>query len=108
MNITKKTFLKRTKEERSNLFFFFSLFLVMGILGTLFQAQSQDVKTIVKYKKYEKVDLSLIDVKGKLQTPGDISVRNRKVIRFSRKIFSRRNFDWETRNEFNHLRIHYK
>lgn len=55
----------------------------------------ENVKIIYKYKKYEKIDLGDLSVKGKLMTPGDLSVKKDKRNKFHENLYHRKNFDKE-------------
>lgn len=70
-------------------------------------ADSDDVKggnVIVKYKKYEKFDLGDLEIKGNVIAPGDLTVRDRGVTKFSRKLFDRFDFDREIEEHVRSLR----
>jgi hypothetical protein len=50
-----------------------------------------DAPVIYEYRKYEKVDLSGIDVTGEtIGPPGDLSVRDRERKRFETPLFNRK------------------
>lgn len=67
------------------------------------QAQAQE-KVIYEYKKYEKVDLGDLEVKGQLIAPGDISVRERDRRRFSLDLYNRTEFESAIKQDIQTLR----
>ena len=66
--------------------------------------KSQDEKIIYQYKKYEKVDLGDLEVKGNVLAPGDITIMERDRARFQRELFDKPDFDQEMRFTILNLR----
>lgn len=81
----------------------FFLTLVCSSLLLSLDVRSEE-KVIYEYKKYEKIDLGDLEVKGELITPGDISVRERERKNFSLDLYQRRDFHKEIQNDFETLR----
>ncbi len=52
------------------------------------------------YKQYEKIDLGSISVKGNIITPGDVSVRDRNVMKFRVSLPERKSFNPEMKRDF--------
>lgn len=66
--------------------------------------KSQETKVIYQYKKYEKVDLGDLEVKGNVLAPGDITIMERDRSRFQRELFDKPDFDQEMRFTILNLR----
>lgn len=66
--------------------------------------KSQETKIIYEYKKYEKVDLGDLEVKGNVLAPGDITIMERDRARFQRELFDKPDFDQEMRFTILNLR----
>ena len=64
----------------------------------------QDTKVIYQYKKYERVDLGDLEVKGNVLAPGDITIMERDRARFQRELFDKPDFDQEMRFTILNLR----
>ncbi len=75
--------------------------LIMCSVNTV---KSQDEKIIYQYKKYEKVDLGDLEVKGNVLAPGDITIMERDRSRFQRELFDKPDFDQEMRFTILNLR----
>jgi len=75
--------------------------LIMCSVNTV---KSQDEKIIYQYKKYEKVDLGDLEVKGNVLAPGDITIMERDRARFQRELFDKPDFDQEMRFTILNLR----
>ena len=73
-----------------------------------FKALAQDKgvnsSVLVKYKKYEEIDLGNLEVKGQIIAPGDLSVSDRSRKKFSRNLFERYNFNPEIKKDIENLR----
>ena len=50
-------------------------------------------KIKIEYKKYEMIDLGDLAINGKVVSPGDITVRQRRRIIFNRKLFIRKKYN---------------
>lgn len=74
------------------------------ILFSINAVKSQDTKIIYQYKKYEKVDLGDLEVKGNVLAPGDITIMERDRARFQRELFDKPDFDQEMRFTILNLR----
>lgn len=80
------------------------LSLLTLILISINAVKSQDEKIIYQYKKYEKVDLGDLEVKGNVLAPGDITIMERDRARFQRELFDKPDFDQEMRFTILNLR----
>jgi len=78
--------------------------LVLLIIASIYSVKSQDTKVIYQYKKYEKVDLGDLEVKGNVLAPGDITIMERDRARFQRELFDKPDFDQEMRFTILNLR----
>ncbi len=65
--------------------------LIMCSVNTV---KSQDEKIIYQYKKYEKVDLGDLEVKGNVLAPGDITIMERDRARFQRELFDKQKLNY--------------
>ena len=74
------------------------------ILISINAVKSQETKVIYQYKKYEKVDLGDLEVKGNVLAPGDITIMERDRARFQRELFDKPDFDQEMRFTILNLR----
>jgi hypothetical protein len=74
------------------IFFFISL-----------QALSAE-KIIIEYKKYQRVDLGELEIKGDLVSPGDLSVKERERKQNELYFFERADFDDLIDSDFNSIR----
>ena len=63
----------------------------VSIAGEIERAKIK-VKNIYQYKKYEYFDMGNLEVKGNLLTPGDLSIKDRKIREFNNKLYQRENF----------------
>lgn len=59
---------------------------------------------IIKYKKYDEIDLGNLEIKGNLLAPGDLSVQERERVRFSRKLYLRTTYKDEQDRDVYYLR----
>ena len=78
-------------------------YLILLILLSSFAVKSQE-KVIYQYKKYEKIDLGDLEVKGSVLAPGDITIMERDRARFQRELFDKPDFDQEMRFTILNLR----
>jgi len=80
---------------------FNDLFLILFFALLAKHVVAQEVKTEIKYeyKKYEKVDLGDLSVKGNIVTPGDLSVNERGKKIFEHPLPERMNYDQENEIE---------
>lgn len=69
-----------------------------------FSQEASNGNVIFKYKKYEKFNLGDMSIKGDVITPGDISVKKRKFIKFEEGLFDRKNFKDLVRKDIRDLR----
>ncbi|MDD0853414.1 hypothetical protein HBN50_09910 [Halobacteriovorax sp. GB3] len=82
----------------------------MAIISTMlflfFRVAIADAKdnVIIKYKKYDEIDLGNLEIKGKLLAPGDLSVQERDRVKFSRKLYLRDDYLKEQIKEVYYLR----
>mgnify|MGYP000173923461 CR=1 FL=1 len=77
------------------------MFIIMAVSPVAF---GQKVKTVYKYKEYEKFDLGDLEIKGNIIAPGDISVKERRRKVFERKLLRKTNFDRLIMREIKFLR----
>jgi len=73
-------------------------------IATVFSDEKAEAKVNYKYKKYERFDLGNLEVQGNVIAPGDLSVKERERRTFNRSLFSRGNFDDESRKDVLDLR----
>jgi hypothetical protein len=66
----------------------FFLFLFLFPILPLFSKE----KLVVEYKKYERIDLGQIGIEGEVQSPGDLSVRDRARRKSKIELFNKDNF----------------
>jgi hypothetical protein len=78
--------------------------LIVLIITGINSVKSQETKVIYQYKKYEKVDLGDLEVKGNVLAPGDITIMERDRARFQRELFDKPDFDQEMRFTILNLR----
>lgn len=64
----------------------------------------ENVKIIYKYKKYQKIDLGNLSVKGKILTPGDISVKKERRKKFHMGLYFKKDFDREMAEDMRDFR----
>ena len=79
-----------------------SLTLIVGLLSLSFVSFAEDEghsKIIYEYKKYQKIDLGDFSIKGKITTPGDLTVQERKRKKFWRYLYHRSKFKKEIRED---------
>jgi hypothetical protein len=69
------------------------LSIVMSLFYTNVHAQETDKNVRYEYKKYEKIDLGNLEVRGELIAPGDITVREAERQRFMMQMYERTQFD---------------
>lgn len=77
------------------------LIIVIFFVAKNVMGQEPKVEIKYEYKKYEKVDLGDLSVKGNIVTPGDLSVNERGKRLFERPLPERTNFDNENKNDQN-------
>ncbi|MCB9062233.1 MAG: hypothetical protein H6622_12000 [Halobacteriovoraceae bacterium] len=58
----------------------------------------------IKFKKYERIDLGDLEIKGNIISPGDLSVKQRERRTFNRNLYDRTNFDKENKVDVVNLR----
>lgn len=63
------------------------------IILILCQPSYAEEKVEIKYKEYEKIDLGDFSVQGDVVTPGDLSVKDRKIKFINSELFERKKFD---------------
>lgn len=80
------------------------IYTLLLILCSVSAVKSQEQKIIYEYKKYEKVDLGDLEVKGNILAPGDITIMERDRARFQRELFDKPDFDQEMRFTILNLR----
>ena len=73
------------------------LFFLMSFMA--FAEESKEPPVKIEYKKYERVDLGDMSVKGNVVTPGDLSVNERGKRLFEKPLPERMHFDNENRLE---------
>lgn len=73
------------------------LLLVFMFIAKVVIAQEPKTEIKYEYKKYEKVDLGDLSVKGNIVTPGDLSVNERGKRLFERPLPERMNYDKENK-----------
>ena len=61
----------------------------------------EKTKYIYRYKKDQFIDLGSLGVKGRNIAPGDISIKERKRVIFNEKIYERKSFKNEIKEDFN-------
>ena len=61
----------------------------------------EKTKYIYRYKKDQFIDLGSLGVKGSNIAPGDLSVKERKRMKFKEKIYERKSFKNEIKEDFN-------
>ena len=79
------------------------LVLVFIFVAKVVVAQETKVEIKYEYKKYEKVDLGDLSVKGNIVTPGDLSVNERAKRLFERPLPERMNYDNENKADHNFI-----
>lgn len=74
--------------------------LLTLLFGVSSYAQSPEPPNIpkVQYKKYEKFDLGELNIKGKILTPGDISVKEKRLDVITEGLYNRDSFSDELEN----------
>lgn len=77
------------------LLFSFNIFLISQVIS------KEKTKYIYRYKKDEFIDLGSLGVKGKSIVPGDLSVKERKRIKFKEIIYERKSFKNEIKEDLN-------
>ena len=90
---------------------FVGLFLIT-LITSVFSIETQakkyqykkDLKTIYKYKKYEKFDFEEIQVEGEIVSPGDLSIRPMYQNLFKNRLPYRKNFNPEIRKSISKIR----
>jgi hypothetical protein len=65
---------------------------------------AQEEKVIYEYKKYERIDLGDLEVKGQLIAPGDLSVRERDRKRLEIPLYRRTDVNDIIRQDIKTLR----
>lgn len=78
------------------------LIMVFIFVAKVVVAQEPKVEIKYEYKKYEKVDLGDLSVKGNIVTPGDLSVNERQKT-FERPLPERMNYDNENKADHNFI-----
>lgn len=80
--------------------------LITAILFVIFKVATVEAKdnVIIKYKKYDEIDLGNLEIKGNLLAPGDLSVQERDRVRFERKLFLRTTYKDEQDRDVYYLR----
>lgn len=81
----------------------FILVIVFIFVAKVVIAQENKVEIKYEYKKYEKVDLGDMSVKGNVVTPGDLSVNERAKRLFERPLPERMNYDNENKMDHSHI-----
>lgn len=71
----------------------FNLYLIFAVKPVM----AQEEKIIYQYKKYERIDLGDLEVKGDVLAPGDITIMERDRARFQRELFDKPDFNQEMR-----------
>jgi hypothetical protein len=84
------------------LFKWMYLAILMSLFAFNVYAQKKNVK--YEYKKYEKFDLSTMDIGATASAPGDLSISPRFRKKFRNKIPERRNFNEQMRNAIDSIR----
>ena len=72
-------------------------FILLASLFFTSIAFSKKAKINYEYKKYERFDFEALDVQGKRNTPGDLSIGSRFGTQFKNKIPEKPNFNREMR-----------
>ena len=81
-----------------------NILIIVLIMMSIYSVKSQDTKVIYQFKKYEKVDLGDLEVKGNVLAPGDITIMERDRAKFQRELFDKPDFDQEMRFTILNLR----
>jgi hypothetical protein len=76
--------------------FFIFFFISLQALGS--------EKIIIEYKKYDRVDLGELEIKGDLVSPGDLSIKERERKQNELYFFERADFDDLIDRDFNSIR----
>ena len=76
--------------------------ILLNLLASSVYAQKRNVK--YEYKKYEKFDLSTMDIGASASAPGDLSISPRFRKKFKNKIPERRNFNEQMRSAIDSIR----
>lgn len=84
------------------LFKWIYFFIGLNLLASNVYAQKRNIK--YQYKKYEKFDLSTMDIGATASAPGDLSISPRFRKKFKNKIPERRNFNEQMRNAIDSIR----
>ena len=66
---------------------------------SVFSQDEGHTKIIYKYKKYQKIDLGDFSIKGKISTPGDLTVKERDRKQFSGLLYHREEFAEQIRED---------
>ncbi len=74
------------------------------VLFTTLAIAKDDVKTVYKYKKYEKFDFEEMVIDGEVGTPGDLSVLHRFQRKYRNKLPYRKNFNAEIKKAVKRIR----
>jgi hypothetical protein len=62
-----------------------------------YDVKSEEKGIIYEYKKFEKIDLGDLEVKGNVLAPGDITIMERDRAKFQRDLYDRTEYDQEMR-----------
>ncbi|MEI8346993.1 MAG: hypothetical protein WCG27_05975 [Pseudomonadota bacterium] len=80
------------------------LLLAVALGLPVIASAEEKTKVKVEFKKYEKIDLGSLEVKGTIIAPGDLSVKERDRKEFDVNLFERSTFDREVKKDIYHLR----
>ena len=70
------------------------LFLILlSFILSIYGEDKVEDQIIYEYKKKEFIDLGDLEIKGTLMSPGDITVKSRKIKELERETFFRDNFN---------------
>lgn len=83
---------------------FFCLITAVGLSVVAAESSSKNVKTIYKYKKFEKFDLDEMVIEGDTGSPGDLSISSRFQRKFKNRLPYRTNFNPEIRKSIQRIK----
>lgn len=85
-------------------FVVFIVVLSFGFSFALFAQEKSRVKTVYKYKKYEKFDFDEMVLEGVSSSPGDLSIMRRYQQKYRNRLPYRRDFNYEIRKAVGRIR----
>lgn len=80
------------------------IFIIVFLIGVIMKTANAKEQIIIKYKEYEKIDLSDLAVDGKLVTPTDLTIHEYKFKVLREELYERTNFIDKSENENNLIR----